>query len=635
MFAAMSTTLTRATVLPPMRVAAFPGHGALSGHSGYVARLLGHGALSAPARIYKQAGVAPLTSHGVLSATATSVSAETAAGTSVTTVGPTINASPTPGSVGSGNLLAITSGGQISLNGAVPSAYSPTANVVELYYIDHTAWQYNGTNWYGPLTATSAGSAIVPSPLPVIALSSNTPIPASSPSGTTIGALSVITGLPSGSNGIGAYTWAFALSGTNAADFQVVGGALETAVANLQTGTYTFTVTATATGVAGSYTLPLTVTVAAATTPVLQLSNNILAASSPVGTVVGNLAITGGSGSYTYALSGTNAADFKVVGAALEANVANLAAGTYNVTITATGSGSPAPLAVTVTVSASGPTGTPVTISTQATSDYNYPAGSTYQPANSPWWAFVNACAGVVQGTMSIQCYPNNFPNFTTFSWSNPANLQYPEMICGAQGPNHDQGGGGPVWGPVGTTNGQSSSPPAWVPSWCGKKLSALTQMLFSWNFTINTNTSNDFDCLCETFLGPAGGQNIGPNGPNYETCFILKDPGWWYLGNADNTAVYTATINGVVWKFFPGGEPTASKSLTMVPNSVWAQSGGGNTPWVSGSFDMLPVLAYAASQGWTSMAYSVYGWEFGHEVGTVAGMSGSVTWNSISFNVS
>lgn len=366
MFAAICATLTRSTVLPPMRAATLPGQGALSGHSGYVARPSGHGVLSTLARIYKEGSSAALTGHGVVSATAITTAGESSNPTAVTTVGPAINASPTPGSAGSGNLLTITSGGQIALNGVVISAYSPTAGVTELYYIDHTCWQFNGTNWYGPVTATSPGNSTpVTSPVPLVSLSNNT-LAANSASGTTVGVLSVTTGLPSGAIGTGAYTWTFALSGTNAASFQVASGALETAVANLATGTYTFTVTATATGVTGSYTLAVTVTVAAAVTPVISLSNNTLATSSPVGTVVGNLAVTGGSGSYTYAVSGTNAADFKIVGAALEANVANLAVGSYSITITATGTGGPVTLAVTVTVASStqptGPTGGPFTL---------------------------------------------------------------------------------------------------------------------------------------------------------------------------------------------------------------------------------------------------------------------------------
>ena len=76
----------------------------------------------------------------------------------MTTVGPTINASPTPGVAGSGNVLAITSGAQISLNGSVLGG----ANVIELYYNNnHTAFQKNASlAWYGPITSTSTGGAV-------------------------------------------------------------------------------------------------------------------------------------------------------------------------------------------------------------------------------------------------------------------------------------------------------------------------------------------------------------------------------------------------------------------------------------------------------------------------------------------
>jgi hypothetical protein len=188
--------------------------------------------------------------------------AESPPGTAITTVGPTINASPTPGAAGSGNLLAITSGKQVSLNGVVPSGFAATANVAELYYIDHTAFQFNGTNWFA-MTATSSGTtALTASPVPTIVLGGNT-VPASSPAGTVVGALSVTTGLPTGV-GAGAYAWTLALSGTGASNFKLVGSSLETAVANLAAGAYQLTVTATASGLTA--TLPVTVTVAAAVT---------------------------------------------------------------------------------------------------------------------------------------------------------------------------------------------------------------------------------------------------------------------------------------------------------------------------------------------------------------------------------
>lgn len=96
---------------------------------------------------------------------------ESPAGTTVTTVGPSINASPTPGSAGGGNVLTITAGAQIALNGTTLGG----ANVIKLYYtgastgangaLSHSAYQENASlNWFGPITASSVG-AQVSSPL--------------------------------------------------------------------------------------------------------------------------------------------------------------------------------------------------------------------------------------------------------------------------------------------------------------------------------------------------------------------------------------------------------------------------------------------------------------------------------------
>lgn len=76
--------------------------------------------------------------------------------TNVTTAGVVINASPTPGAAGSGNLIAITAGGTIAVGGTVIGG----ANVVRLYYTNHTAYQFNGTNWFGPITATATGTQV-------------------------------------------------------------------------------------------------------------------------------------------------------------------------------------------------------------------------------------------------------------------------------------------------------------------------------------------------------------------------------------------------------------------------------------------------------------------------------------------
>ena len=98
-----------------------------------------------------------------------------------TTVPPStnINASPTPGSAGSGNILSVV-GGVIYLNGSSLGG----ANVTELYYTgaapgangatSHTAYQMNNAgNWYGPITASSTGTQV------------STPVPSSVSNGVS------------------------------------------------------------------------------------------------------------------------------------------------------------------------------------------------------------------------------------------------------------------------------------------------------------------------------------------------------------------------------------------------------------------------------------------------------------------
>jgi len=174
---------------------------------------------------------------------------ESAAGTRVTTVGPQINASPTPGTAGFGNLIAISSGAQITVNGTVVGG----ANVTQLYYIGDTCFQYGGGNWYGPITASSTGNG-TPAPQPTIALSNNA-IAAGLNAGTTVGTLTTAVGA-------GTYTWTYSLSGTDAGSFQLgTGGVLQTG-SSLAAKAYAVTVTATPVPaiVGGPFTLAVTVT---------------------------------------------------------------------------------------------------------------------------------------------------------------------------------------------------------------------------------------------------------------------------------------------------------------------------------------------------------------------------------------
>lgn len=92
-----------------------------------------------------------------------------------TTVPPAanINASPTPGSAGSGNVITITGGAQVAVNGVI---IGPTANVTKLYYTGaapgangataHTAYQLNASGlWNGPIIAGNGGTP-VSNPIP-------------------------------------------------------------------------------------------------------------------------------------------------------------------------------------------------------------------------------------------------------------------------------------------------------------------------------------------------------------------------------------------------------------------------------------------------------------------------------------
>lgn len=183
----------------------------------------------------------------------TGVSPESQAGTLVTTVGPTINASPTPGTPGFGNVMAITSGAQISINGAAGVGTAVDA----LYYIGNTVFQRGSALWWGPVTTSSTGIGPVADPRPQVALS-NALVPAGSPGGTVVGAVSVAVGA-------GTYSWTYTLSGTNAGSFTVTGGNLVT-VGNLANGSYgPFTISAANAAIVGSpFTLSVTVVVSVA-----------------------------------------------------------------------------------------------------------------------------------------------------------------------------------------------------------------------------------------------------------------------------------------------------------------------------------------------------------------------------------
>ncbi len=263
-------------------------------------------------------------------------------------------------------------------------------------------------------------------------------------------------------------------------------------------------------------------------------------------------------------------------------------------------------VAVVAGTSGTGPTGTPVTITAASTTWYHVvPTTYAYQPAGSYWWAY-NLGVQNPPGPQWVQYYPNNFPNYTTCGWTNSSAVgAFPELVYGIQGPNDDPNG--TSMGPLGT---------AGLPPWVNTPLRSLRHINFQWNLTANADAAanNNFDILTETWLGPVGGMGN-------ETAFILKRPaGWW-----PQTA-YQHPVGGVSYIFIPNA--MGAGSLAIMPASVYNGSGA----LASGSVDLLPILSYAAKQGWTSMSYVLKGWEFGCEYTTG---SGSVTWNNINFTVS
>jgi hypothetical protein len=152
---------------------------------------------------------------------------ESLPGTLVTASGVAINASPTPGTAGSGALITITSGAQVAVNSITVTG---TSSVTALYYIGSTCFQKNASNnWYGPVIAGNGGSGPLAAPQPTVTLSNST-VTAGAAAGSTVGTLSVTTGA-------GSYAWAYALSGTNSGSFQISGSTLQTS-AVLSTGSY-------------------------------------------------------------------------------------------------------------------------------------------------------------------------------------------------------------------------------------------------------------------------------------------------------------------------------------------------------------------------------------------------------------
>jgi hypothetical protein len=85
----------------------------------------------------------------------------------------------------SGNAWTITSGGQVSVNGA---ADTTTANVTELAYVNGEVWQENASDlWWGktsPTASWSPGAGTATSPLPAVTVPTPTPTPTPVPTPT-------------------------------------------------------------------------------------------------------------------------------------------------------------------------------------------------------------------------------------------------------------------------------------------------------------------------------------------------------------------------------------------------------------------------------------------------------------------
>jgi fibronectin-binding autotransporter adhesin len=268
-------------------------------------------------------------------AAARSRAVESPSGTIITTAAPpSIVASSTPGVAGAQNVLAITTGGQISCNGTTIGG----SGVVELYYIGHTAFQFNGTSWWGPITASSTGGAVA-SPIPTITgiTLTNNGFTGGAASGTTVGTISVQTS----GNG-GAFTGTLSLTGTDAAKFKLSGTTLQTNGVDAA-GTYAINIVATQASMVGSpFSQAATITGSAAATTItgITLSGATFTGGAASGTIVGTIAVqtSGTAFSGALSLSGTDAAKFQISGTTLQTSGVD-AAGTYAINIVATQAG--------------------------------------------------------------------------------------------------------------------------------------------------------------------------------------------------------------------------------------------------------------------------------------------------------
>src|SRR5690348_6491816 len=175
---------------------------------------------------------------------------ESAEAFSVTTVGPTVFASPTnlQASAGPFNQFALTSGGQITLNGVLRSE---TANVIALVYHDHTLFQENSTpNWWYWDTSTSDATAGTPGWVFFNLAGPITLNTLNYPSGATAGTTVATVSVPMSSNAAadtfpGPWGGTLTLAGVDAANFVISGSNLNVAAGHtLTNASYNITISA-------------------------------------------------------------------------------------------------------------------------------------------------------------------------------------------------------------------------------------------------------------------------------------------------------------------------------------------------------------------------------------------------------
>lgn len=231
-----------------------------------------------------------------------------------------------------------TRGTQIALNGVVQTY---TGFVVLMLYFNQVVYQENSSGgwWYWNNSTAAWVATSDPRIAPSATISgitlSNSSFVGGSAAGTVIGTVGVT--MSSGS-----FSGTLALSGANASSFSLVGNNIVTNGV-VPAGSYSVSITATQAGATNSpftqtYTLTGTTTVQAITG--ITLSNSSVAGGSASGTLIGTIAVSMSSGTFSGALSlsGTDAAKFQIVGNNLETNGV-LNAGSYSVTINATQAG--------------------------------------------------------------------------------------------------------------------------------------------------------------------------------------------------------------------------------------------------------------------------------------------------------